>query len=101
MSKEDQRLILKPYINSNVMWSTEEEDKLLLYDPMTGNTCKITGVGIRIWKLCDGKRTIKDIIDVIYEEYDVQKETLISDTLEFIIALMQRNFISTSKSQKS
>lgn len=96
MSKEDQRLYLKPYVKSDVMWSAEG-DKLLLYDPITGNVCKITGVGVQIWKLCNGKRTIKDITDIIYEEYDVQKETLIADTLEFITALMQRGFVSTSK----
>jgi hypothetical protein len=96
VSREDRLLLLRPYRSPNAMFSKEEES-VMLYDPITGNVSKVSGIGKEIWALCDGKRTISDIIGTLYEKYDVQKDVLVGDTLEFVEALMKRGFLLVSK----
>jgi chromosome condensin MukBEF MukE localization factor len=43
-----------------------------------------SSVSQRFWKLIDGKRTLKDIFDILYEEYDVQKGKLNADVESFV-----------------
>jgi methyltransferase-like protein len=40
--------------------------------------------GAFIWELIDGKRNIEDIIKVLTTEYDIDKETAISDVVSFV-----------------
>jgi len=40
--------------------------------------------GAFIWELIDGKRNIEDIIKVLTTEYNIDKETAISDVVSFV-----------------
>jgi len=40
--------------------------------------------GAFIWELIDGKRNVEDIIKVLTTEYDIDKETAISDVVSFV-----------------
>ena len=44
----------------------------------------LDGVGARIWELIDGQRKVKEIRDVIVEEYDVTPEMAEADLVEFL-----------------
>jgi hypothetical protein len=44
-------------------------------------------VGARIWELCDGRRSLADIVKVLCSEFDAPEETVRADALEFIDAL--------------
>jgi len=41
-------------------------------------------VGARIWELIDGQRTVKEIRDLIVEEYEVSPDVAEADLVEFI-----------------
>lgn len=44
----------------------------------------LDSVGVDIWNLIDGKRTLPDILNALLGEYDVEAEVLSKDLAEFI-----------------
>ena len=40
--------------------------------------------GAFIWEQIDGKRTIEDIIELVTQEYDIDKDAASNDVLEFV-----------------
>jgi hypothetical protein len=47
----------------------ELADEILLYRPTTHTAIHLNGMAAAIWKLCDGTRTINDIVDCLAAEY--------------------------------
>ncbi|HWE23345.1 MAG TPA: PqqD family protein [Myxococcales bacterium] len=45
---------------------------------------ELNEVAARIWSLCDGRRTVRDIAAMIVEEFDVDLATARHDTAEFV-----------------
>ena len=41
-------------------------------------------IGAKIWELVDGKRKMKEIKNVLLEEFDVTEEQVVSDMKDFI-----------------
>jgi Coenzyme PQQ synthesis protein D (PqqD) len=46
-----------------------------------------------VWELCDGATTVLGIAGKIAEEFEVDEETAVRDTLEFVAVLSQRKLI--------
>lgn len=46
-----------------------------------------------VWKLCDGTRTINDVISVLIEEYDVDRSVLELDVMDMIKQLVRDKFL--------
>jgi len=53
--------------------------------------------GSRIWKLLDGRHSIKDIQDILMAEYHGQKEAIEREVLEFINDLAQDKLIKKTE----
>ena len=51
-------------------------------------------VGARIWELCDGSMTVRDIIDRICEEYEVDQDQACQDVTEFIHVLADKHMLT-------
>ncbi len=49
--------------------------------------------GTSIWLLCDGKRSVKEIIDHLAKEYDLQPDEIRDSVLEFIKDLIKNKLI--------
>ena len=58
-----------------------------------GISVLLENVSARIWELCDGSNTLKDIVDYIVEEYDVNAEKAAKDCIEFLTECDQKNVI--------
>jgi coenzyme PQQ biosynthesis protein PqqD len=56
----------------------------LLFNMDDGNYYSLNEVGSRIWELCDGTRSVEQIIDTLAQEYDAAKELLAQDVVEFL-----------------
>jgi Coenzyme PQQ synthesis protein D (PqqD) len=58
--------------------------------PVTDNIADMDSVytlnetGAFIWEQIDGKKSVEEIISVMTEEYDIDKDTATTDVLEFI-----------------
>ena len=50
--------------------------------------------GARVWQLCDGRRTVREISDQIAREFDADPATALSDVLHFLEALASRGLLA-------
>ena len=51
-------------------------------------------VGSRIWELTDGTRTVREIAEVIYTEYEIDKDQAEQDVVEFVEELEKSNMVT-------
>jgi len=54
----------------------------------------LNAVGSRMWKLCDGQRTIEEIIQTIHKEYSVSCEDAQEDCESFIHELCSKGILT-------
>lgn len=73
----------------------EEGDEALLFNPDTGQIKLLNYTGIFIWKLCDGKHSVKDMEEVIRCEFEEvgDKDIIQRDIREFLGQLEKFGFI--------
>ena len=50
-------------------------------------------VGTRIWELCDGARSVRQIAETIAAEFVVAPEQALRDTAEFLESLLQAHVV--------
>ncbi|PIP15276.1 hypothetical protein COS51_00430 [Candidatus Roizmanbacteria bacterium CG03_land_8_20_14_0_80_36_21] len=55
------------------------------------NGIALNDTGTFIWKLCDGKTTINEIIAAVIKKYDVEKQNAEKDVLGLIQLLIEEN----------
>lgn len=56
----------------------------LLFNMDDGNYYSLNDVGCRVWELCDGTRSVADIIGILSAEYDVSTDVLAQDVIEVL-----------------
>lgn len=62
----------------------EFDDWALLFDPDTGVICGVNPVGVRVWKMIDGKRTVQDISMMIRDSFPDAPDTVEDDVTDFM-----------------
>jgi Coenzyme PQQ synthesis protein D (PqqD) len=70
-----------------------DSDTVILLNPEDGQYYTLEGVGARIWDLCDGKRSVSDVISAISEEYDAPPATVQADVIELLGDLEKEGLI--------
>jgi pyrroloquinoline quinone biosynthesis protein D len=66
-----------------------EMGETTLVGPGDGSASReLNEVAARIWALCDGRRTVRDIAALIVEEFDVDLDTARRDVEEFVGEMM-------------
>ncbi len=58
-------------------------------------------VGSRVWELCDGTRTVDEVVDLIVSEYDVDRERAQADVVAFIEQLVVDRVLELSEVKRS
>lgn len=66
------------------------KNEAVLVLPDQGKLKVLNDVGARIWALCDGSRTIRQIAGIISSEYAVSPEQAETDTSNFIQQLVEK-----------
>ena len=80
----------------------KEEDGAFLFDPHTGNLKYLNATGVNIYELCDGRKTVGDIITLLMELYpDVAVEKIAADTGLFFEGLAAMQFMTKSEKNGS
>jgi hypothetical protein len=59
-------------------------DEAVIMNLTTGDYYSINEVGARIWDLCDGGHSIRDIALFISQEFDAAEETAGQDVMELL-----------------
>lgn len=83
----------KPIANPTVVLREEFDDWAILFNPDTAEAVGTNPVGVVVWKLIDGKRTLKEIIAKIQEEFVDVPDAAEKDVIVFIKDLTERGFI--------
>ncbi len=75
--------------DENVAWRIIGDEAVLL-SAEDSSVHSLDAVGTRIWELCDGEKTVSEIVDQIVSEFEVDRETAEKDVVEFIEELMKK-----------
>jgi hypothetical protein len=54
---------------------------------------ELDGVGVRIWHLCDGRRSIDDITRELLDEFDAPPALLAADITAFVAQLRESGLL--------
>lgn len=84
--------LIRPRRNEQVIAQKATND-FLLFNLEDGNYYSLNEVGYRIWELCDGSRTVGQIVDLLAAEYEAPAETLKEDALALIQELRDGKLI--------
>ncbi len=75
--------------DENVAWRIIGDEAVLL-SAEDSSVHSLDPVGTRIWELCDGEKTVSEIVDQVVSEFEVDRETAEKDVVEFIDELMKK-----------
>lgn len=73
------------------------EDEAVVLTPDNGMLHNLSLVGTRIFELANGKRKIKDIVNVISDEFEVDQKVAQRDTINFIEDLVHKKMLILSE----
>ncbi|MDQ5985439.1 MAG: hypothetical protein CSYNP_01149 [Syntrophus sp. SKADARSKE-3] len=72
----------------------KEENGAYLYDPETGTLKYLNRTGVQIVDLCDGKKNIRDLVDMMQAIYPDEISTkLREDVIDFINRLVDDKYL--------
>lgn len=75
-----------PRRNDHFVWRDVQGEIYILGDD--GRTLRIlNGTASALWKLCDGERSVEDLVSALADEYSIDPETARADTLEFLATI--------------
>jgi len=69
-------------------------DEAVLVMPASGDVKVLNDVGARIWSLADGTHTLNDIVALICQEYEADRQQVTTDVADFATELVQRKMAS-------
>ncbi len=76
--------ILMDYVPHSDILKAREEDNVLLVITNSHALYFLNEVAKDFLNLCNGKRTLGDIVDTMLKEYDVEVDVLINDLMDII-----------------
>jgi hypothetical protein len=65
----------------------------LLFNMNDGNYYSLNEIGGRIWELCDGNRSVSQLITALAAEYDASGDVLEQDVMELLEGLKSGKLI--------
>jgi coenzyme PQQ biosynthesis protein PqqD len=66
----------------------------LLFNMEDGNYYSLNDIGGRIWELCDGNRSVSQLVVALAAEYDAPAEVLEKDIVELLEGLQNGKLIT-------
>jgi hypothetical protein len=82
--------------NPDVILREESDSGALLFNPDTGQVILLNETALFIWGLCDGTRTLADIMAEVAENFDdVPEAQLNSDLMSFVEGLVKSGYLGT------
>jgi biotin operon repressor len=76
------------------------EDGIIVVDKVAGKYYKLNETEREIWVLSDGSRTIDQIVETIYKEYDATLEIVKEDVTQALEKLKKKGLIILDKEKK-
>ena len=84
----------RPAVNPLIVLRVESDDWALLFNPENADVIGLDPVGVSIWKLLDGHRSVDDIASQLREIYSDVPGAVTTELSEFLNDLHQRGFLA-------
>ena len=79
--------------NKNIPWRLIDNEAIIV-DIKEGESIYLNEVAAFIWNSIDGENTVKEIIEHICDNFDIDIETAKKDTFNFLETLLEKKLIS-------
>lgn len=86
-------------LRKQVPWRVIDVESLVV-DVKAGLIYPLNSVATRIWQLCDGQRTVEEIVQIVAAEFETDGQTAREDTTGFIQELLHRELISLAQKSR-
>lgn len=90
----------KPIANSIVVLREEFDDWAVLFNSDTADAVGTNPVGVAVWKLMDGKRSIEDIVSKIKKSFGDVPEAASKEICTFVNTLADNGFVGLALESK-
>jgi pyrroloquinoline quinone biosynthesis protein D len=71
----------------------EAAGQWVLLDANTGQSYTLNPVAGRVWQLCDGKRSVRQIAEVMCDEYEAAGQAVDEDVAELVTELVGESLL--------
>ncbi len=71
------------------------DDETVILAPSGDQVLSLNAVGSFIWKQIDGTHTVRDILDILCDEYEVDRAQAEHDVLAFLGQLVEHDLLVT------
>ncbi len=75
----------------------EVDGEMVLLDMNSENYFGLDEVGTAIWQAMQEKETLKEVFEVLLEQYEVEPEVLEKDLLSFVEKLVESGLVEVEK----
>ena len=82
-----------PRRNDQIL-SQETSGSLVLFNLVDGQYFALNDVGARVWELCDGSRSVSEMVSIICQEFNAPSEIIEADVLEFLNDLAHEKMVA-------
>lgn len=86
-------------VRKSVPWRALDTEALVV-DVKGGLLYPLNSVGARIWDLCDGERSVDEIVGLLTAEFEAPEPTIRADAIEFIERLAGADLIAIDRRRR-
>jgi len=90
----------RPIANPIVVLREEFDDWAVLFNPDTAYAVGTNPVGVAVWKMMDGKKSIEDIVSKIKNSFDGTPDAAIREIAAFVDTLAKSGFVGLEMEKK-
>ncbi len=83
----------RPIANPIVVLREEFDDWAVLFNPDTAYAAGTNPVGVAVWKLMDGRRSLEDIVSKIKNNFEDAPEASFKEIAAFVDLLAENGFV--------
>ena len=90
----------RPIANPIVVLREEFDDWAVLFNPDTADAVGTNPVGVAVWKLMDGKRSIEDIVSEVKNSFEDPPDAALKEIAAFVGRLADNGFVGLELERK-
>ncbi len=82
-----------PIANPVAVLREEFDDWAILFNPDTAEAVGLNPVGVAVWKLIDGERSVEDIAASVADQFDQTPPTVADEVRKYVEELSAHGFL--------
>src|SRR5436305_2743168 len=76
---------IRPLARTDEVVTEDVDDEVITYDERTDVACRLNRTAALVWRKCDGKHTVEDLVRVLEADLgDIANEDLVLVTLDYL-----------------